>query len=176
MSDFPAKTIFPPITVRSILYLSPVYTVKPAVTGKDYFFDFSSLGSVKFDSAALSLISLANNQVNPLSIPDKNAVVNLKNLLNVNSAYALKQNTGILYEFPANFERKESLLDKFNSKEITSLIKEKLKIEPNVIPPENNISASIFALRTGKELWQYLLIFSLIFLIVEFLIARTIKS
>src|SRR5205814_2573550 len=42
-SDFPAKSIFSPITVRSILYLSNTNTIKTAITGKDYFLGLSSI-------------------------------------------------------------------------------------------------------------------------------------
>jgi hypothetical protein len=174
-SNYPAKSIFSPITVRSILYLSPVNTIKPAISGKDYFLDFSGFGKLDTSSISVSLQS-NNSPIGNLKLDDKNSLVNLKGFLNSNSNYKLTQKSETVFEFPSNFEKSESLLDKYTSIEITSLLKEKLQANVNVISPENTLSASILALRTGKEMWQYFLLFALLFLLIEYFIARTIKT
>ncbi len=175
-SNYPAKSIFSPITVRSILYLSPVNTIKPATSGKDYFLDISGFGKPA-DTASIS-VSLQNNNlpVGNIKPDDKNTLFNLKGFINYNSVYRLSQKSETIFEFPSNFEKSESLLDKYNSKEITLLMKEKLLTDVNVIPPESTLTASILALRTGKEMWQYFLLFALLFLLIEYFIARTIKT
>ena len=38
-SNFPAKNLFSPVTIRSILYTSNVNGIKPAVAGRDYFIE-----------------------------------------------------------------------------------------------------------------------------------------
>jgi hypothetical protein len=175
-SNYPAKTIFSPVTVRSILYLSEVGVVKPAITGREYFIDLESIIPAKPDTGTISISPAGGSPETKISFDGSSAVVNLKNILVTNSDYSLRYNSGLVMELPANFNRKESILDKYNAKEISKLLKESIGIEANIINAESTISSSVTALRTGKEIWQYLLLFALLFILAEFFIARTIKS
>ena len=46
-SDFPAKNLFSPVTIRSILYCSNINGIKPAVTGRDYFIEVNNQNTDK---------------------------------------------------------------------------------------------------------------------------------
>ncbi len=174
-SNYPSKSIFSPVTVRSILYISPVNPIKPAITGKDYFLDFSGFG--KLDTAAVNISSLPGDKpVGQIKLSDKNDLVNLKYFLNSNSNYKLSRKSNVLFELPSNFNKNESLLDKFTAKEITGIVKSQLEHDVNVVSPESALTASILELRTGKDMWQWALVIALLFLAAEFFIARSIKS
>jgi len=174
-SNYPAKTIFSPVTVRSILYISPVNPIKPAITGKDYFLDFSGFG--KLDTSTINISSAPGDKPDgQIKLNEKNDLVNLKYFLNSNSTYRLTQKSAALFELPANFDKNESLLDKYTAKEISGILKTQLGSDVNIITPESTLTASILELRTGKEMWQWALVLALLFLLAEFFIARSIKS
>lgn len=176
-SNFPAKNIFSPIVIRSILYLAPVNTIIPATTGKDYYFDLS--GFKHADSSKFSVSPLNTNEkdkfIYTIEQTGDGAIYNFKTYLNFNSNYKVEQKSAALYEFPSNFEKAESLLDKYTFKETLYLLKDIMKINANVISPEKNLTSEIMDLRTGKEIWQYALILALLMLLTEFVIARSIK-
>lgn len=167
-SDYPAKNLFSPITVRTILYLANINSIKPAVTGRDYFVDLSEEIS---DSAKITIepgsfgITVQNN-----------SLLNLKNYTPASASYILKQNNSVLYEFSANFNKIESQTARLDNKDLAAFLKDKLKLEANVIRPQETITASILELRTGRDIWQYFLLAAFIFLAVEYWLARSLTK
>jgi hypothetical protein len=168
-SDYAAKNLFSPITVRSILYLANINSIKPAVTGNDYFIDLN-----RFENLAdtIGISSLQNTAV--IEIPNKQSLLNLNKYTNFTSLYNLSSNNNPVYEFAANFNKIESLPAKLNDKQITEYLTEKLSLAANVISAKETVSASVLELRTGKEIWQYFLILALFFLALEYFIAKSI--
>ncbi len=176
-SDYPSKNLFSPITVRSILYLSNTNSVKEAVTGKDYFLDLSSSKIQPGDSVYI-FSSLFPNDKNNIgnSISNGASLINLKRYNNFTSVYSVASGNNLLYKFPSNFDKKESITEKSDVKTLEKILKESYKIDANIIEPKNTLTSSILKLRTGSEIWQYFLIFALLFLVIEFLLARSVMS
>src|SRR4030095_4679839 len=172
-SDYPGKNIFSPVTVRSILYLANINGIRPAVTGEDYFINMYNFSGLK-DS--ISVVNNADQNENKIVIGDKQSMINLKPFLENTSVYHITSGQTIFYEFPCGFNKFESQPDKLNYKELSEFTKEKLKLEANIIKPEETISASVLELREGKEIWQYFLILALIFTAIEYFIARSITK
>jgi hypothetical protein len=174
-SNYSSKTVFSPITVRSILYLSPLGCTKPATTGKDFFADLTSV--VKSDTSKITLSSAFGNTSDKVfAAPEGNSFINLKNYLTYDGAYNLTQKGNVIYSFSSNFDRKESYLDKLNQKELQVLMKKRLNSDIYFISPQSSISTAVTELRIGKEIWQYLLVIAILMILTEFLIARTIKT
>lgn len=174
-SDFPKNNLFPILAVRSILYLSNNNPVKEAITGKDYFLDISNFN---LDPEKDSLTLYSTNTSSSIRINYlPNTLLEIPGYhLAYNSAYKLLNNNKLLFEFPCSYDKKESDLDKFSPAEITDLIQSTYHSHVNVIPTNNEITASITALRTGSELWQIFLIAALLFLAAEFYISKSIKN
>lgn len=172
-SDYPAKNMFSPVTVRSILYLANINNIKQAVTGKDYFVDLNSFRGLE-DTISISR-SAAQNE-NKIAISSKQSLINLGSILENTSIYNIKSGGNIIYEFPCSFNRIESQTTKLSDKEISGYLREKLNLEANIIKPQEIVSASVLELRAGKEIWHYFLVLALIFLAVEYFIARSITK
>jgi hypothetical protein len=166
-SDFPLKNIFSPITVRSILYFLS-NPIKETVTGKDYYYETNG----KEDSIFLSSFNFKNIKLET-SAP---GIINLRKYLNTSSNYSISVKNNIIFQFPANFNKNESLTDKADENEITEYFRNKYKADVNVIKPNENLQASIFELRNGKELWRTFLILAFIFIIIEYLLSLSITK
>lgn len=173
-SDYPTKNLFSPITVRSILYLANINNIKPAVTGNDYFIDVKLLGNISDTITVNSTRS--KNSIEKVFISSPDALLNLKSSTQYTSNYMLSSGNNIVYEFPANFERRESQTVKMESTALEKYVNENLNLQANIIEPQEIISASILELRTGRDVWQYFLLAALIFLAIEYFLARSMRK
>lgn len=170
-SDFPAKNLFSPITVRSVLYMSNINGIRPGTAGKDYFADVN----VPQNGDSLKLTSsLKDAPIKTIPVGENTQVVNLNTLIESSSVYSLTSAGIELTRFPVNFERVESSTTRLTPKETREYIKNTFGIEPEVIEPQETVSAAIIDIRTGRDLWQYFLVAALIFLLIEYLLARSI--
>jgi hypothetical protein len=170
-SDFPSKNIFSPITVRSILYLSNINTPKEAVTGKDYYIEPDNIEIKQRDTLFLSN-SNDYNKLKFLDVVNNSGLLNLKTYINNTANYKITSPQNILLEFSVNFDKRESIPDKMNEKELNDIFKNKYKLTPNIISPEKDFVSSISQIRTGRELWKIFLILSIIFLLSELIISK----
>jgi hypothetical protein len=171
-SDFPASSLFSPITVRSILYLANSSQLKEAVTGRDYFAELSKLTN---GDDTLKLKNLQNTVNENLKVSAKSdAITDLKPFLTYSSVYTIQQSGQVVFSFPCNPEKSESGTEKIENKDIENNLKSRFEEGITVISPTAALSASVFELRTGREIWQYFLIAALLFLALETLISRLI--
>ena len=168
---FPAKSIFPPITIRSILYLSDINLTKEAEAGKDYFFDPGNIPIGTNDTLVLTQLYDPKN-IFKIPLYNNQGIVNLKNELSSASNYIISHDNITVNEFSCNFDKRESMPEKLTKSEIARLFDNKYQIKPNIISPEEDFATSLVSLRTGRELWKYFLILAIIFLMAEFVISR----
>jgi Aerotolerance regulator N-terminal/von Willebrand factor type A domain len=173
-SDYPATNLFSPISVRSILYLANVNSVKSAVTGKDYFADLENFSLPESDEQFF--ITNSEGLRDSVLVTAGFSVINLKSSINNASLYRLETPAGIFCEFPANVQKKESELLRFKGSEVAGHLRSSFDIDANIIEPEDILKSSISELRTGKEIWQYFLLLSLVFLIAEYLVAKSVTG
>ncbi len=172
-SDFPAKNLFSPITVRSVLYMSNMNGIRPGTAGKDYFADVivPQIGdSLKLTSGIKDAV------IRSIPVNENSQVINLNTFIQSSSVYSLTTAGVELTRFPVNFEKAESSTTRLTPKETAEYIKSTFGIEPEIIEPQETVSAAIIDIRTGRDLWQYFLAASLIFLFIEYLLARSIQK
>ncbi len=172
-SDYPAKNLFSPITVRSILYAANINNIKPAVTGKDYFIDPEALGK---NSDTLTITHSAVQPGKNLPVSIGGSLINLKDEIDFTSGYSISSGSKKLYEFPANYNKAESQTAKMSPDELSGYLKERYELKANIIKPQETVKASIMELRTGKDIWQYFLILGLIFIAIEYFLSRSITK
>ncbi len=171
-SNFPTKNLFSPVTIRSILYTANVNGLKPGIAGRDYFIE---PGKFNLKSDTLILSSMIKDDIaKKIVLNSKDGLMNIGSYLTGVSNYNIT-NAGIeLFTVPVNFSKGESLTQRLGSKEIKEYVLSGYKLEANIISPDEQLTASILDLRIGRDLWLYFLIIAVIFLIIEYLLARSI--
>jgi hypothetical protein len=172
-SNFPAAELFAPITVRSVLYLSNRNQPKEAVTGRDYYLDVENLGT----KAPMDTMTVFSNAgvINPPLVPGI-SLINLRDYLAQTSNYKIVQDGKLLTEFPANFDNRESVLDKYSPEELKKLFRETYKTDANVFPSGEKLSESVISARSGREIWRYFTVLALIFLSIEYFLSRSLMK
>ena len=105
-----------------------------------------------------------------------NALINFKPFTYYTSVYKLTTGNSIIFEYPGNFDKTESETEILSPDEIEKIMTEYYHIKPNVVPADKEFFSLILELRTGKEIWQYLLIFTLLFLAFEFYLSRSLMK
>jgi hypothetical protein len=160
-----------PITVRSILYLANINGIKPAVNGKDYFVEINNIT----DSFTITP-QINKNFSKSITGLTGNSLLNLSRFTNYTSNYIISSKNKTISEFPANFDKSESETTRLDSRLLEAYLMDKLKLKANIIKPGETISASILELREGRDIWHYFLIFALICIIGEYLIARSLTK
>lgn len=173
-SDYPAKNLFSPISVRSILYLANANPVNSAVTGKDYFLDLSEFPLQKPDGH-LPLTNLAGLK-DSVTYQEDQTLVNLKNKISTASLYNIGSAGEPAFGFPVNVQNKESESKRLDESEIEDYLKSSYAVNANVIGSQEMLTASVSELRTGKEVWKYFLVLALLFVVLEYFIAKSVSG
>lgn len=173
-SDFPGKNLFSPVTIRSVLYTANINGIKPAITGRDYFIELNKM-SLVYDSLNLVSSSKDNNSVR-YDLNESTGLVNIgTGLLNSDNYRVMNSGRNIM-TIPVNFSRTESVSGRMGIEEISSLLNDGYGIKSNVIAPDELLVASILDTRNGRDLWMYFLLIAVIFLILEYLLSRSIMK
>ncbi len=173
-SDFPSKNLFSPVTIRSVMYSANINGIKPAVTGRDYFIDLNETDLV-YDS--INVVS-ASKDINSgrFLLNENSAMVNIgATLLNTGNFSIMNAGKNIM-SFPVNFGRSESVSGRMEMSDISSLLNDGYGLKVNVIAPQDMLVASILDTRNGRDLWMYFLLIAVIFLIIEYLLSRSIMK
>jgi hypothetical protein len=172
-SNFPEANIFSPLTVRSIAFVSKLPEPKEAVTGEDYYFNPNDFSLV---SDSLHIRTLNQNILAFSISKQSNSILNFAGLLNSANVYTISNEGKTVFEFPANTDPLEALAGRLNGNEITEYFNEQYKVKAEVLESSRPLEASVRESRSGKMLWQYFLIGALLFLAVEYWLAKSIIS
>jgi len=172
--NFPVKNLFSPVTIRSILYTSNINGIRPGVAGRDYFAELYK-SEMKSDSVFVS--SSAQNIPPELIVTnERTELLNLGNALKNTGNFSVT-NAGIdILRVPVNFNTVETKTGRMKPGDIESLLNDTYGLNANVVSPDEVLTAAVVDLRTGKDLWQYFLILAFIFLIIEYLLSKSIMK
>lgn len=165
-SNYALSNIFAPLTLRSILYSASVNQPATAVTGKDYLINSDNFNITD----SVILISDDARNVYPVK---KSSFIKINDIKSA-SVYSLYSSDNLIYQFPATFDRKESDDSRFSTEDIKTLFRDNLMTDVNVYSPNENLISSVRESRSGKGLWQFFLLGAIIFLILEYIISRTV--
>jgi hypothetical protein len=171
-SDFPETNIFAPLITRSILYASANPILPEQVAGKDYYIEISP--QVKQNMPVILEDKIKNISVDTILLNSNGEPIflNLKNYINSSSQYDIKSQGIETIEFSANHDNKESDMTYYTEDEIKQLLIDKFA-GINVIKINHNLTDKITEARTGTELWKLLLVIALFFIILEYIISRS---
>ncbi|HEY3252232.1 MAG TPA: BatA domain-containing protein, partial [Ignavibacteria bacterium] len=126
-SNFPEISIFPPLTLRSIGYVSKLPSPKEAIAGEECYFNPEDFGPIKTDSL---FIAGLNQKKTAIPYSSENlSLINLESYINAAGIYTIEDKSRVLYEFPANTSGKESLTPRLNTSEISYFIRNQYKLK-----------------------------------------------
>ncbi|MBE2226412.1 MAG: BatA domain-containing protein [Ignavibacteria bacterium] len=169
--NFPVKNLFSPVTIRSILYTSNINGIRPAIAGKDY---YAELNRYEMKSDTLLISSAGENVPEFIVTNEQTQLLNLGSTLNNTGIYSVINSGRDILRVPVNFNAVESQTGRMKPGDIEILFNDTYALNANVVSPEEVLTAAVIDLRTGKDLWQYFLILAVIFLIIEYLLSRSI--
>ncbi len=171
MSDFPLKSIFVPLIVRSIFYSQGNVNQTPYTVGKNNVVSLNE--SYRINSA----VNPVNNKINYTpAITSSYVALPYSNFSSEAGIYSLKDSAkNNNYNFAINFNSSESNLSKEDAKEIEKFFKSNFK-NVKVINDINQVKESIKEAKFGIELWKYFLILALIFVAAELYLSRKIME
>jgi hypothetical protein len=172
-SNFPVKSIFLPVIIRSTYFLGNNFEQR-----NDHYIGRSNLIEINRENEISALTDPSGNEKEINTVPGKNNFFNLPydRFTSEPGIYTLKSNSGGEVNFSLNHDPVESLTDNMDENEIKDFF-EKLDFE-NVfyIAPGSEVTVNISQARTGLELWKYFLLAALMFLALELFLSKRMEK
>ncbi|MBZ0183051.1 MAG: BatA domain-containing protein [Melioribacteraceae bacterium] len=170
-SDFPLKSLFAPIIIRSIFYLSSSEALQQSINSLEEI----AFEKNQFRSNIISVLK-PNGKRDILSSDSLNSV----NRYNYSSTdetgiYKVYDNNNLTTAFSVNHYNEESNLVWSNEERFTNFIND---VSDNIIflNSNDNFKEKINQTRFGTELWRFFLILALMAAILEMIISRNTKK
>jgi Ca2+/Na+ antiporter len=175
LSDFPLKTIFVPLIIRSVYYLGNNFEYQ-----KNYVVGNSNLISV-IGLKNVSKIILPDKSIEELKIDLTNSSENYLNLpysemTSQPGNYLLEDSLGATSGFSFNHNPIESNPDNMNEDELIKFFSGNEIKNVKVIEPNENISEAIKQSNTGINLWKYFLALAILFILAELFLSRKLEE
>ncbi len=171
MSDFPMKSIFVPLIVRSVFYSQGSVNHTPYVIGKNNVVSLNR--SIKVSNA----VNPVKNKITYFpAIQSSYIALPYSNFSFISGIYSFNDSLNTnRFCFALNFNFQESNLAKEGSKQIEKYFQNSFK-NVKVINDISQVKESIKETKFGIELWKYFLIFTLIFIAAELFLSRKLMQ
>lgn len=170
MSDFPMKSIFVPLIVRSIFYSLG------NVNQSDYTIGRNNVVNLNQAFRVSSVVNPFKNKITySPSISSSYIAFPYNNFSSIQGIYSFSDSANAKNSFALNFNSIESNLGKADSKQIESFLKRYFK-NVKVVNDINQVKESVKEAKLGIELWKYFLILALIFVAAELFLSRKIMQ
>jgi len=169
MSDFPMKTIFVPLVIRSIFYSEGNVNKTSYIIGKTNIVDLNGKEKVKQLENPLNAKIDFTSQSSYVSLP-------YSSFSSLPGIYSAVDSSNNKIAFDLNFNQKESNILKYETTELENYLKDyKFK---NIISIKDisQLKSSIQEAKFGVELWKYFLIAALIFVAAELYLSRKLMQ
>lgn len=175
MSDFPLKSIFVPLIVRSILYLGNKYDVLSDYTvGKQNLINTTGIYNI-------TKIKLPDGNSAELNIPlssgfEKSFLLPYAGYSRVPGVYAAADSSSDEFKFSLNNNPLESNNAILSKDEILNLVESSGYKNVKLLTDMESIGTSVEESRKGIGLWKYLLLGAFIFLLLEIFISKKLEE
>lgn len=171
MSDFPMKSIFVPLVIRSIFYSQGNVNNTQYIIGKNNVISLNQ--SMKVNSA----VNPSNNKIIfASSVQYSYIALPYSNFSSMPGIYSFKDSLSTnKYSFALNFNSNESNLAKEDSKEIENYFAKSFR-NFKTINDINQVKESIKEAKFGIELWKYFLMLALLFIAAELFLSKKIMQ
>lgn len=172
-SNFPLKSLFPPLTNKIVFYLSSKSKIQNKIYAGDELI-------VNLQNAKSNLIKVVNPD-NSQTLINSDSLIN-KNFLNyskTNTAgiYKFYSNNDLIDFFAVNCDPRESVAEYENTDYFEKYLKNSGYSEKIVnLKPDKDYKRIIYQSRYGIELWKHSLILALILALLEVFLAKSSKK
>lgn len=176
-SDFPFKTIFLPIIIRSIYYLGNSFGFQSEyVIGKNNLVVVQGVRNIS--SLVLPDKKVAGlNTAATFSESDENIIyLPYSEITSVPGEYSLQDSAGMSFSFPLNYNSNESNTLKMSEEETTKYFEKSGVKDLKYIQNPDELTKVVTETRTGFGLWKYMLIGALIFLLAEIFLSKYLEK
>ncbi|MDQ3022059.1 MAG: BatA domain-containing protein [Bacteroidota bacterium] len=175
LSDFPLKSIFVPLIIRSVYYLGNDFDFQ-----KEYIVGNSNLISAR-EIKNVSSITLPDKSQVSLNIDltnssDNYLLLQYSKLTSQVGNYTLEDSSGVKFSFAINYNSKESSPDNINKDELVKYFAGIGIKNAKVIGTDENISEAINESNTGIGLWKYFLIVAILFILSELFLSKKLEE
>ena len=174
-SDLPFKTIFVPLIIRSIYYLSNNFEIqKEYIVGKSNLITVRELSDINEivlpdNSVFKPETELINRNENYLFLP-------YSGITTAAGFYSLKDSSGAEYDFALNNNSIESNLTVAENEDITEYFKKTGIQNVKIIEKNEEILSAVKESGTGLSLWKYLLAGALLFIAAELFLSKKLEK
>ena len=174
-SDLPFKTIFVPLIIRSIYYLSNNFEIqKEYIVGKSNLITVRELSDINEivlpdNSVFKPETELVNRNENYLYLP-------YTGITTASGFYSLKDSSGAEYNFALNNNSIESNLTVAENEDITEYFKKTGIQNVKIIEKNEEILSAVKESGTGLSLWKYLLAGALLFIAAELVLSKKLEK
>lgn len=175
MSDLPFKSIFVPLIIRSIYFLSNDFNYqKEYITGRSNIVSVRGIKSVSEfvlpDKSVMKTgLELMMPKENYLFLP-------YSEVTSKTGIYILKDSTGAEFDFALNKDPAESNMLISTNEEILDHFKKAGIENIKLIDQNENISSAVNESRTGLSLWKYFLTGALLFIAGELFLSKKLEK
>lgn len=172
-SNFPLKSIFAPLIIRSVFYLGNNYDYKRGYTVGDInIINTRNIGSV------MDLLNPSNNtKTFTESIPTGSYfTLPFDSFTDIAGIYTLTDSSGNKFSFALNKSSGESILEKSSESEMTAYFKEKGFESTGIINNINELQYKINEARVGKDLSIYFLLAALACVLAELFLSKKMQE
>lgn len=171
-TDFPLKSIFAPLIVKSIFYLSQKdFSSNIIKAGEEFILNISKINSPRI------LVKRPDYTEDYFNLNETKLDVLRYNKTNIAGIYQIISNDKIITRFSVNHNQTESRLEYLSIEDFEKFL-ESLQFEGELVeikPGENPIER-IKQSRFGTELWKFFVLLAIITALIEMMISRNIKK
>lgn len=171
-SDLQLKSIFAPLIIKSVFYLSQKdfnsYQLK---AGEEFIFNISKIKAPKL------IIERPDGTEDYFQLNESNSKILKYNKTNLAGIYNLLNEQQLLTSFSVNHHQSESKQDYLSFEEFSKLLNNfKFSAQLTEIKPNQNPIEKINQSRFGTELWKLFVLLTIIVAIIEMIISRNNKK
>ncbi len=171
-SDFPVKSVFAPLVVKSVFYLSQKdFSSYQLNAGDEFTFEISKINSPRI------IIKRPDGTEDYFQLNEISSQILRYKKTNLAGVYNIVSNDKIITGFSVNHHKSESKQEYLSTKDFEKFLEgfnfkgQLIEIKPNENPIE-----SINQSRFGTELWKLFVLLAIITAIVEMIISRNNKK
>lgn len=175
LSDFPLKTIFVPLMIRSVYYLSNNFEYQ-----QEYIAGNQNLIAVRGLKNVASVITPSGTSTGialTLRDPSENFILlPYSHAVTEAGKYTMRDSSGGEYNFAMNVNSMESDLSVMSKEELKKYFTDAGINNLYIIEGKDDVNISVNESRTGTGLWKYFLLFALMFLAAELLLSKHLEK
>lgn len=179
-SDLTSKSIFLPLIIRSIYYLSNNFSYQTEyIVGRSNLLTLSKPGNITgiiTPDKNLFNLNTDNAPVSEEKVKSNYFFLPYSNVTGQSGIYELADSSGQKYLFALNTDPKESNPDVYNDDELLKYFKSPGIKNVRLINDNENITSEVLTVESGISLWKYFLLGAVLLILGEMFLSKKIEK